>query len=171
MSLAAARPLSWWRWLGAPMLLCVAATVVFAAPLRIVGLQAPEPVFPMVMAFAWPVIRPSVLAPFCLMAMGLFLDIFWGGPMGLWALSLLIAYGVVLTARSALVGQSQAMLLFWYGATAALALGAAFLVTMMDVHAKPSLVAIGWQFLATLVLYPLAYRLIDRFEDADVRFR
>jgi rod shape-determining protein MreD len=30
---------------------------------------------------------------------------------------------------------------------------------------------VGWQFLATVVLYPFADRLIDRFEDADVRFR
>ena len=33
------------------------------------------------------------------------------------------------------------------------------------------LVAMGWQFLATIVLYPFAQRLIDLFEDADVRFR
>ena len=32
--------------------MCVAATIVFAAPIRIYGLQLPEPVFAMVPAFA-----------------------------------------------------------------------------------------------------------------------
>ncbi len=48
-------------------------------------LQLPEPVFPMAPAFAWAMIRPSVLAPLVLLVMGLFLDLLWGGPIGLWA--------------------------------------------------------------------------------------
>jgi len=39
------------------------------------------------------------------------------------------------------------------------------------VRAAPGLVGVAWQFLATAILYPFAHRLIDRFEDADVRFR
>jgi rod shape-determining protein MreD len=41
----------------------------------------------------------------------------------------------------------------------------------MAVGARPSLLALGWQYLATLILYPFAHRLIERYEDADVRFR
>ena len=92
-----ARPLHPGRWLGVPALMCVLATIVFAAPIRIYGLQLPEPVFAMVPAFAWALIRPSILAPFALLTLGLFLDIFWGGPSGLWALSLLVAYATALT--------------------------------------------------------------------------
>jgi len=171
VSLAAARPLSPWRWLATPMLFCIVATLFFAIPLRIGGWQAPQPVFPMILVFAWAMIRPSILAPFGLLALGVFLDLFWGGPLGLWPVSLLIAYGVVLTARSMLVGQSQPMLWFWYGATVALAMGAAFLLTALEAHANPNLGVVGWQTLVTILLYPFAYRLLDRFEDADVRFR
>jgi rod shape-determining protein MreD len=74
------RPLEPWRWLGVPALVAVVATIVFAIPIKVFGLQLPEPVFPMVLAFAWAVIRPSVIAPFVLMLLGLFLDLFWGGP-------------------------------------------------------------------------------------------
>jgi rod shape-determining protein MreD len=42
---------------------------------------------------------------------------------------------------------------------------------MLDTQNAPSLVSLAWQFLATVILYPFADRLIDRFEDADVRFR
>jgi rod shape-determining protein MreD len=31
--------------------------------------------------------------------------------------------------------------------------------------------AVAWQYLATILLYPFSHRLIERFEDADVRFR
>jgi rod shape-determining protein MreD len=171
MSYGAARPLNPLRWLGLPMLVALAWTVVFAVPLRVFGLRLPEPVFPLVLVFAWAVVRPSVLAPFAVLLMGLFLDIFWGGPFGLWAVSLLVAYGLLLVARSMLVGQSLPMMIGWYGFTCALALATGFLVARMHAGATPSLVVMAWQFVTTLVLYPFAHRLIDRFEDADVRFR
>ena len=62
------------------MLQLLGLTILFGIPLRVFGLQLPEPVFPMAAAFAWAVIRPSVLAPFAVLLMGLFLDYFWGGP-------------------------------------------------------------------------------------------
>jgi rod shape-determining protein MreD len=42
---------------------------------------------------------------------------------------------------------------------------------MLDSLAMPSLIAVFWQFLATVLLFPFAQSLVDRFEDADVRFR
>jgi rod shape-determining protein MreD len=171
MSLSSARPLDPWRWLGVPLLMALAATILFAAPIRIFGLPLPEPVFALVPTFAWAVIRPAVLAPFLVLAMGLFLDLFWGGPLGLWGLSLLIAYGVALFSRSMMTGQSRVMMSIWYATVCAFAMVAGYLFTMLDSLAAPSLLAVFWQFLATLLLFPFAHRLIDRFDDADVRFR
>lgn len=169
--MTAARSLAPWRWLGIPLVQALGLTVLFGVPLRVFGLQLPEPVFAMWPVFAWAVIRPSILAPFAVLFMGLFLDLFWGGPSGLWAISLLVAYGAVLGVRPMMVGQSQPMMAFWYSATTALALGTAYLVSMMKGAGAASLVAVFWQFLVTILLYPLADRLIDEFEDADVRFR
>ncbi|WP_421930984.1 hypothetical protein [Phenylobacterium sp.] len=171
MSLSAARPLDPWRWLGFPMLQCLGWTLLFGIPLRVFTLQLPEPVFCMVPAFAWAVIRPSIIAPFGVLLMGLILDIFWGSPLGLWALSLLTAYGVVLLCRNWMVGQSRPMMWAWFAAACGIASLAGFLFTRLDARASPSLIAVFWQFLATILLYPFAHRLIDRFEDADVRFR
>jgi len=171
MSLSAARPLNPWRWLVVPALACMGATMLFAMPLRAFGLQLPEPVFGMIPAFAWAVIRPSVLAPFGVLAVGLFLDLFWGGPMGLWGLSLLFAYSASLAMRNMMTGQSRVMMWAWFGACAAIAMLAGYLFTMLDSRSMPSIIAVLWQFLATVLLFPFAHRLIDRFEDADVRFR
>ena len=69
--MSAVRSLEPWRWIGVPMLQALGATVLFGVPLRIWGLQLPEPVFPMAAVFAWAVIRPSVIAPFAILLMGL----------------------------------------------------------------------------------------------------
>jgi rod shape-determining protein MreD len=166
-----ARPLAPWRWLGAPMVAALAASLLFAVPIRIFGVSLPEPVFAMPVAFAWAVIRPSMLAPICVALMGLYLDLLWGSPIGFWAVCLLLAYGIVLGGRMMLAGQNQLMMWVWYGAATGLAIGAGYLFTMLDTQNSPSAASVGWQYLATVVLYPFADRLIDRFEDADVRFR
>ncbi len=153
------------------MLLCIGATLLLGAPLRVFGLALPEPVFAMVLAFAWAVIRPSIMGPFALLAIGLFTDLFYGSPVGLWTLSLLLAYFVALLARSLMAGQSARVLWGWYAALTAVAFGCAYLITVMDAQITPSLTATGLQFAITIALFPAAHRLIDRFEDADVRFR
>jgi rod shape-determining protein MreD len=169
--MSAARGLDPLRWIGVPMLQALVATVLFGIPLRIFGLQLPEPVFPLAVVYAWAVIRPSVLAPVAILIMGVFLDVFWGTSLGFWELCLLLAYGVILAARSIMAGQSRPILWGWYALVVALAMTLGYLVSMLDVKAAPGLVGIAWQFLATIVLYPLAQRLIDMFDDADVRFR
>jgi rod shape-determining protein MreD len=171
VSLQAARPLNPWRWLGAPLGLCVFATILLAMPIRVFGQQLPEPVFAMVPVFAWALIRPSILAPFAILALGLFMDFFWGGPMGLWALALLTGYAAVLSGRSMLTGQSRFMMWIWYVGACAVTMLAGFLFIMLDARSTPNLIAVFWQLLATAILYPFAHRLIERFEDADVRFR
>ena len=153
------------------MLQALGVTVLFGIPIQLWGYHLPEPVFPMAAVFAWAVIRPSVLAPFATVIMGLFLDLFWGGPFGLWALCLLIAYGLVLGGRSMLAGQGRAALWAWYAVVTAIAMGIGFLIVGVRAKAFPGLSAMAWQYLATIVLYPFSQRLIDMFEDADVRFR
>jgi rod shape-determining protein MreD len=149
----------------------VVASLVFAIPMRFWGFALPEPVFAMPAVFAWAVIRPSMLAPIAVMTLGVFQDFLWNTPTAFWAVCLLLPYGVVLAGRAMLAGQSQLMMWVWYGASTALTLGAGYLFTMLSTQNAPDPLSVVWQFLATVVLYPFADRLIDRFEDADVRFR
>jgi rod shape-determining protein MreD len=149
----------------------MAATLLFAVPLRLFGFALPQPVFPLALAFAWAVIRPSVLPPFAVLALGLFLDAFWGGLQGLWPISLLAAYSAALAVRRLIMGQDFLVTWAWYGGATAAAFGVGLLVLTLKADAMPSLAPLAWQFLASLALYPFADRLIRRYEDADVRFR
>ncbi len=83
-------------WIFIPALLALAGTVLLAAPVKLFGLQLPEPLLPMVLAFAWPLIRPSMLAPLVLFVLGCLVDIVLGHRFGLAPLMLL---GVYVTRR------------------------------------------------------------------------
>lgn len=159
------------QWIVYPSLAAIAATIVLATPIELFGLTLPEPVLPLVLAFAWPLIRPSVLAPVMLLVLGLFLDIFRGSPLGLWPLALLIPYGLVLVSRAYIAGQDTRVLFGWYVGVSLVAFAVAYLATTLSFGMPPSLIALFWQVVPTLLLFPLANVLIERFDDGDMRFR
>ena len=159
------------HWIFIPALIALAATIVFATPVRFFGLPLPEPIFPMVLAFAWPLIRPSIIAPLALLLCGLFLDLLWGSPMGLWSLMMLAVYGVVLFARSFIVGQDTLFLFGWYAGSVSCAWFAAWLFVSLDIGVMPNLIGGLLQLIVTIALFPFAKHLMDRFDDGEVRFR
>ncbi len=171
MARASSRPLEPWRWLGVPALVAVAATVAIDVPVRIFGFALPEPVFPLILAFAWAVIRPSWLGPLALVLLGLFLDLFDAAPLGLWPISLLVAYTVALVARALMVGQETEVMSVYFAASVAAAFATAYLLINIAGHGRPNLISVLWQFISTLVFFPLVLMLRDRFRDADIRFR
>ncbi|HEY4029207.1 MAG TPA: hypothetical protein VGM25_02605 [Caulobacteraceae bacterium] len=159
------------RWMGLPMAACMVGTLLFAAPIRVFGLRPPEPVFAVVLVFAWAVLRPTILAPLFLLIVGLFDDLVWGGRMGLWGLGLLVAYGFVLVTRNMMSGQGRLMMWVWWAATLSVCMGSIYLTVRMLTGNAPDPLAVAGQWLPTVLLYPVADRLIARFEDADPRFR
>jgi rod shape-determining protein MreD len=154
-----------------PALAVIAITVVLATPVELFGLKLPEPVLPLVLAFAWPLIRPSMIAPAVLFGLGLFLDLFWGGTLGVWPLCLLSVYGVVLASRNLLAGQETQILFVWFAVCALVAFVLAYLVVTVTAGRAPSLLSLLGQVVPTLLLFPVADWMIQRFDDGDVRFR
>lgn len=159
------------QWIVYPALITLGATLILATPIKVFGLTLPEPVTPMVLAFAWPLIRPSVLAPLVLLAVGLVTDLFWGTPLGLWSFGLLAAYASVLGARAYIQGQDTRLLFAWYAGVTLLAFLIVYLVVTMWAGNPPSLIALVFQILPTVLLFPAANWLIERFDDGDLRFR
>lgn len=165
------QPLNPAIWLLAPALIAAAAELLLAAPVKLFGLQLPEPVFGVAAAFAWAVIRPSILPPFVLIGLGLFQDVLWGGPLGLWPASLLAVYALAFSARRILINEDFWPLCAWFAGAGLGGFATAFLLSALAAGEAPSLVGVALQWVATVVLFPLSWMLIERFEDADVRFR
>lgn len=159
------------QWVVYPSLAAIAATIVLGTPIKLFGLSLPEPVFPMVLAFSWPLIRPSMLAVVVLFVLGLFLDLFWGGPMGLWPLCLTAVYGALLLSRNLLAGHEGLIRFGWYLATTLGAFLLAYVIVAARAGNPPSLYALIGQIAPTLILYPIANWMLERFDDGDIRFR
>lgn len=158
-------------WIFIPALLSVLGTVLLATPVELFGLSLPEPLLPMILAFAWPLIRPSMLAPAVLFLLGVIVDVLLGRQLGLSAVMLLGVYGAILAARSFLIGQETPILFFWYAICTTAALVVGYVITSLSAHNPPSILAFLGLLIPTLLLFPLADRMIERFDDGDMRFR
>jgi rod shape-determining protein MreD len=159
-------------WVGYPAVICALLSVAFATVVRFPGgLQLPEPIFPLLLAFAWPLIRPSMIGPATLLALGLFEDLLLGTPLGLWALTFLGVYGVIMATRHLIVGQASHVLFGWWLGVVVSAYMAAYLVICMIDGGAPSLIDAAMQLGVTLALFPFANILVQRYDDGDVRFR
>lgn len=158
------------QWIVYPALAAIAATVLMAVPLRVFGISLPEPVFPLVLVFAWPMIRPAALSAISLFLLGLFLDFYWGGAVGLWALSFLAVYGIMLVVRTFMSGHPTIVNFALYSGCVTGVFGIAYIVTALRTENAPSLLALAGQVIPTLLLFPIAEWLIQKFDDNDVRF-
>jgi len=166
----ASRVIGPWDWLIAPALLSVTLTVVLATAFQPFGLFLPEPVSPLVLAFAWPLIRPSYIAPFVLGALGFFCDMFWGAPAGFWTLSLLAVYGTLVATRTYIIGQDWLVVFAVWVVTE---LAFFILLTLMATLASggvPRLWGVFEQMLATTILFPFVVYLMEKYLHADARF-
>lgn len=169
---AAVRVVGPQHWILYPALIALLCTFALATPVRIFfGWPLPEPVFPLVLAFAWAMIRPSMLAPLALLVCGLFLDLLWGQSKGFWPMCLLSAYALVLFFRFLIVGQEATVVYGWWIGAVTLAFTVGYLLIAIDAGAAPSLVSTFLQWLATVLLYPAADWLVRRFDEGEVRFR
>lgn len=166
----ASRVITPWDWIFAPALMSFALTIVLATPFKLFGLYLPEPVSPLILAFVWPLIRPSFIAPFVLGALGLFLDAFWGAPMGFWMLDLMLVYGVLLMARSYIIGQDTVVVFGIFLLAEFLFFLFGVLAMSLYASAVPRLWGVFEQMIATTFLFPFALILLDRYVQTDVKF-
>jgi len=166
----ASRIIGPWDWLIAPALISAVAIVVLATAVQPFGLYLPEPVSPLVLAFAWPLIRPSYIAPFVLGALGLFCDMFWGAPVGFWTLSLLIVYGSLVAARTYIIGQDWLVVFAVWVVTELAFFTLCTLFAALDTGVVPRLWGVFEQMLATTILFPFVVYMLEKYLHADARF-
>ncbi len=163
--------ITWWHWLAIPAIISLGATIVLATAFQPFGFYLPEPVTPFILAFAWPLIRPSYIAPFFLAALGLFLDIYWGAPIGLWTLSLMLVYGVLVSLRTYIIGQEWIVLLGIFLLTELAFFTVGTLLVTLDSGAVPRLWGVVEQAFATGLLFPVVLYLMEKYLHSDVRFK
>ena len=152
-----------------PSAVCAGATLILATPIRLFGFALPEPVVPLVAAFVWAALRPSAVAPLALVALGLFLDLVWGGPLGLWPICLISAHVLALSVRRLLSGEDFVVLWVWYAIACAVAFSVGAAALRLASGGWPSLSGVAFQAGVTIALFPLAWWLIERYRTEEGR--
>lgn len=102
-------------------IICVLAGVI---PAGVPGFSSVTPLLSVAAIFFWVVARPNFMPPASVFGVGLLQDVLSGGPIGLWALTLLLVQYLSLSQRRFLVGQTFG--LRWAG-LASIVIGAACL--------------------------------------------
>jgi len=167
----ASRIITPWDWILAPALMSLALTIVLATAFQPFGFYLPEPVSPLILAFAWPLIRPSYIAPFIVGALGFFLDFFWGAPLGFWTIGLVLVYGVLALARTYLIGQEWMVLFGLFLLTELIFFGIGVLLAFIDTGAVVRLWGVVEQAFATTLMFPFVLILLEKYLHSDVRFQ
>ncbi len=167
----ASRIIGPWDWILAPALISIVFTIVLATAFQPFGLYLPEPVAPLALAFAWPLIRPSYVAPFVLAALGVFLDYFWGAPIGFWTFDLMLVYGGLVLVRTYIIGQEPIVVFGAFVAAEVVFFGVAVILAGMDTGQVVRLWGVFEQLLATTALFPAVMYLTEKYLHTDVRFQ
>ncbi|MFQ5535048.1 MAG: rod shape-determining protein MreD [Sphingomonadales bacterium] len=139
---------------ASPVLSCLAMVFVIAMPYRIPGFATVMPQLPLIAVFYWGLMRPDLLPAAAVFAVGLLNDIVTGGPLGLSAIALMLARGLIVSQRRVFLGKP--FIVGWCG-FAIVALGVGILEGLLVAayyKAVPSLDPVLVRFLLTVAAYP-----------------
>jgi rod shape-determining protein MreD len=75
-------------------------------PISLLGGLVPAPLLGLVPIYFWCLVRPDLMTPVAVMAIGLAEDILSGGPPGVWTLAFVLTYALVARQRDSFAGLS-----------------------------------------------------------------
>lgn len=152
-----------------PLLTSLMFAVLGGLPLYLPGYAAVAPTLALMAVFYWTVHRPDLLPAPAVFAIGIFVDIVSGVPLGVNGLILLLVHAVVLGQRRFFHGKS--FLVVWWGFSLVAAVSAMtswlLLVALSGrlITPSPALFQLG----VNLAVYPLATWLLARAQRGLLR--
>ncbi len=149
-----------------PITTTVLAAVLSIQPVHIPGYMALTPAFTLMAAYHWTIYRPDLLPPLALFLVGSAYDLLAGAPLGVTALLLLLARGVVLKYRRHFINRPFAFV--WAGFTLLTGSAALCLWVLQSLLDGELLDLRGTMFRAvlTISLFPVASFLLGRTQRA-----
>ncbi len=138
-----------------PALFSVVLVLLSVTPMHIPGYATIAPSFLLMAVYYWAIYRPDVMPFVLVFVLGLLQDILTGGPPGLNACVLLIAFGLVVSQRRFFIGKSFPVI--WWGFML-LAAGAGSLTWVLSAILGDTVVAPLpgiFTFLMSIAVYPI----------------
>ena len=136
-----------------PFSLGVLGVVVANVPVTFLGGLLPPPLLSLMPIYFWCLVRPDLMPAPAALALGAFEDLLSGGPMGVWALSFVVAYALVDRERDAFAGLSGIGAIMGFGTAALLAGATEYGIAAFTYSRFPPLAPVILQIASTVVLY------------------
>ncbi len=141
-----------------PMFTGLFFVLVANVPISLLAGMVPAPLLALVPIYFWCLVRPDLMTPAAVMAIGLAEDILSGGPPGVWTLSFVLTYALVARQRESFAGLSGLVAVVGFSTAALFACATAYLTVAAlallspDGHV-PSLAPIVSELAMTVLFY------------------
>jgi len=138
-----------------PALLALLLVLLANMPVSFTGGLLPVPALALASVYFWILVRPDLMPPFIVLAIGLAEDLLSGGPPGLWGAGFLAAFWLTDRQRETFAGLTGAGAVIGFAGAMLFAAGAAYvLATLVYLRLAP-VAPLLLQSVSTVVFYPL----------------
>jgi rod shape-determining protein MreD len=136
-----------------PFLCGMIGVIVSNVPISFFGGVIPAPLLAFMPVYFWCLVRPDLMPAPAALALGAFEDLLSGGPMGVWALSFVVAYALIDRERDAFAGLSGLGAIIGFSAAVLVCEACAFLVVAISHDMIPPFASSLLQAATTILLY------------------
>ena len=110
-----------------PLFTGLAFVLIANLPVSLLAGMVPAPLFGLVPIYFWCLVRPDLMTPAAVLAIGLAEDILSGGPPGVWTLAFVLTYALLARQRESFAGLSGLVAVVGFATAALVACGTAYL--------------------------------------------
>ena len=150
-------------WSAFPFISCIFCILLTMVPFGLsTGYLAP-PSFALVAIYIWILVRPGLMPPIAVFALGILQDLFWGGPVGLWGAVFLMVWVFTVSQRQFLDGRDFGVV---WGVFGVVAIGSgilAWIIASVFYSAAMPIIPILSQTILSFAVYPLFAKTVPFF--------
>ncbi len=110
-----------------PLLAGLLLVLIANTPISLLAGLVPSPLLGLVPIYFWCLVRPDLMTPAAVMAIGLAEDILSGGPPGVWTLAFVLIYALIARQRESFAGLSGVAAVVGFAGAALFACTVAYL--------------------------------------------
>jgi rod shape-determining protein MreD len=135
-------------------ILCGFIAVLFSnLPLSLTNGLVPAPLLALMPIYFWCLVRPDLMTPAAVFAIGLLQDVMAGGPPGIWTLSFVVTYAVIERQREAFAGLSGLAAILGFAAATLVATACAYATVALYYWHLPPVAPIVAELVVTVLFY------------------
>lgn len=126
------------------------------------GYLAP-PSFALIAIYIWILVRPGLMTPASVFLLGVFQDLVWGGPVGLWGMVFLAVWAFTVSQRRFLEGRGFGLIWAGFGVVAIGSGLLAWIIASVFYGVPMPVIPILSQTVLSFAVYPLFAKMIPFF--------